>query len=131
MTTQANEFLSMIQFTRSEAVKRNGRVTMCKSANGATCTAAGGWAQGWIVFTDSGTVGTIDGSDIPLKVHAALTGGSTLTGSVNAFSYRSNGQASAATFGLCSNKPDKYAGRDIGLAATGRPSVAPDEAACS
>ena len=122
MGTQANEFLTMMQFTRSEAVKRNGRVTMCKSADGAACIATGDWAQGWIVFdVASGTV---------LRVHAALTGGSTLASSVNAFSYGANGQTQAATFDLCSNNPVKYAGRDIALNATGRPTVAKDEATC-
>ena len=123
MGTQANEFLTMMQFTRSEAVKRNGRVTMCTSADAATCAGTNDWAQGWIVFdVASGTV---------LRVHAALTGGSALTGNVNAFTYGSSGQTQAAQFGLCSNKPTQYAGRDISLVATGRPTIAKDEAPCS
>jgi type IV fimbrial biogenesis protein FimT len=130
MTTQANEFLTMMQFTRSEAVKRNNRVTMCKSADGATCTEDDEWEQGWIVFANMANDSSVDTGDTILRVHAALTGGSTLTGDVNAFTYGSNGQTQAAQFGLCSNKPTQYAGRVIRLAATGRPTVAPDEAPC-
>ena len=137
MTTQANEFLTMMQFARSEAVKRNGRVTMCRSANGTACATAGSWDQGWIVFANSANDGSVDtgvagvADDTVLRVHAALTGGSTLTGTVNYFSYGSSGQTQAATFGLCSNKPTKYAGRDIGLNATGRPTAGRDEAPCT
>jgi type IV fimbrial biogenesis protein FimT len=131
MTTQANEFLTMMQFTRSEAVKRNGRVTMCKSANSTACVTTGTWAQGWIVFVNSGTLGTVAATTDILRVHAPLTGGSTLTGSVNYFSYGSSGQTQAATFLLCSNKPTKYDGRDMGLVATGRPTVAKHVAPCS
>ena len=130
MGTQANELLTMIQFTRSEAVKRNGRVTMCKSADGAACIATGDWAQGWIVFANMANDSSVDAGDTILRVHAALTGGSTLASSVNAFSYGASGQTQAATFDLCSNKPVEYAGRDIALNATGRPTVARDEATC-
>ena len=133
MTTQANEFLTMMQFTRSEAVKRNGWVTMCKSANpnaaAPACVTTGSWAQGWIVFANAANDGSVDAGDTILRVHAALTGASTLTGSVNHFSYGSNGQASAApTFGLCSNKPAKYQGRDIALSTTGRATAIKDTA---
>ena len=37
MTAQSNDFLTALHFTRSEAVKRNTTVTMCKSADGAAC----------------------------------------------------------------------------------------------
>ncbi len=130
MGTQANELLTMMQFTRSEAVKRNGRVTMCKSADGAACIATGDWAQGWIVFANMANDSSVDVGDTILRVHAALTGGSTLASNVNAFSYGASGQTQAATFDLCSNQPIKYAGRDIALNATGRPTVDKDEATC-
>lgn len=66
--TQANAFLTDLHFTRSEAVKRNERITMCKSSDLAICnTNTGGWEQGWLVFSDQGTTGTIDGSDQILR----------------------------------------------------------------
>lgn len=110
LTTQANEFLSTVNFTRSEAVKRNTRVTMCKSINGTTCLVnpladlTASWQPGWIVFVDNGaTEGDIDAGETILKVHGALTGGSTLVGNVlltNYVSYVSTGQARQAGGGM-------------------------------
>lgn len=44
LTTQANSLISSLYNTRSEAIKRNTRVTMRKSG--------AGWEDGWIIFTD-------------------------------------------------------------------------------
>lgn len=43
----ANGLATAINLARSEAVKRNGAVTVCASSDAATCT--GAWTQGWIV----------------------------------------------------------------------------------
>jgi type IV fimbrial biogenesis protein FimT len=53
LTNQANGFLSSLTLARSEAIKTNARVTMCKSANGTSCLTTGGWQAGWIVFRDT------------------------------------------------------------------------------
>jgi type IV fimbrial biogenesis protein FimT len=131
MTTQANEFLTTLEFTRSEAVKRNTRVTMCKSNNGTSCLInpladlTASWQPGWIVFVDGGTAGDIDGADTILKVHGALTGNSTFVGNTlvtNYVSYVSTGQALQAGGGMQSGtftlrSPDTTrAGRSIVLA---------------
>jgi type IV fimbrial biogenesis protein FimT len=47
-----NELFTALYLARTEAVKRGGRVSLCKSADGAACTRAGGYEQGWIVFED-------------------------------------------------------------------------------
>jgi type IV fimbrial biogenesis protein FimT len=131
MSTQTNEFLTALQFTRSEAVKRNGTVTMCKSGDQATCTTSGSWAQGWIIFVDDGVTGTVDGTDVVLRLHAALTDGSTLSGSggvVNLVSYHPNGQpAQTGQFDLCPSDTS-YPGRDIVLSlGAGAASLAVDD----
>lgn len=124
MSTQANDFLTMINYTRSEAVKRNVRVTMCKSSSGTGCSTAGNWEQGWIVFVDSGAnAGIVDSGETILKVHGALSNGSTLTGAGTTVSdfitYMPNGQARTAAgvqqggaIKLCSNE-SAYKGRNI------------------
>lgn len=61
LTTSTNELVSAVALARSEAIRRGARVTICKSADGAACTTAGGWQQGWIVFTDT-TRATFDPS---------------------------------------------------------------------
>ena len=132
MTSQSNEFLTAIYYTRSEAVKRNDRVTICKSTNGTACATTGTWAQGWMVFVDNnagGTTGTVDSGETVLRFHPALTNGSTLVGQTavaSYVSYASNGQtAQTGRFDLCAS-PATYPGRDITVASTGRPSITYD-----
>jgi type IV fimbrial biogenesis protein FimT len=101
LTSHANEMLGALKYTRSEAVKRNARVTMCKSSNGTACAATGTWQAGWIVFVDDGVVATVDASDQILLVHGALAdstivGGGDVTDYV---SYLGNGQTSAMAGG--------------------------------
>lgn len=115
MTTQANDFLATLMFARAEAVKRNRTVTVCASSDGATC--GGAWHAGWIVVDPGTTPGT---PLVPLRVHAALDGGSTLTG-LASLVYRPDGQASATTsYVLCNPDPAIEPGRDVAITLTGR-----------
>ncbi len=52
VSTLTSRLVTAMNLTRSEAIKTGSRVTLCKSADGATCTGAGGYQQGWIVFVD-------------------------------------------------------------------------------
>jgi len=133
LTSQANEFLAALNFTRSEAVKRNVRVTMCKSTSGTACTTNGGWQQGWIIFVDGtdGVVGVVDASDSVLRVRGALSGGNTLIGQAavaSLISYMPNGMAAQyGRWDLC-GLDQTVAGRDITLSSgSGYPAVTKDE----
>lgn len=143
ISAQSNDFLSAFQLARSEAVKRGGAVSVCKSADSATCLpiGSGTWAQGWIVFTDfTGVAGTLDGTDALIQAREALTGGSTLVGSANAanfITYLPNGTTSLAigatgVISLCPPSPPGVVGRDIQITASGRAKVVkPPAAACT
>ena len=48
------DFASALNFVRSEAVKRAGRVSLCASKDGATC--AGDWTDGFIAFVDTAAI---------------------------------------------------------------------------
>jgi type IV fimbrial biogenesis protein FimT len=48
------EMVTALQLARSEAIRRNTRVTVCASANGTACSGSGDWSR-WIV-TDGGAV---------------------------------------------------------------------------
>ncbi|MEZ5581873.1 MAG: GspH/FimT family pseudopilin [Candidatus Competibacteraceae bacterium] len=88
LTANANSFVTTIQFARSEAVKRSTRVTLCKSADGATCTTSGGWQQGAIVFVDDVTENaTVDAGETVLRVVDDLDGGLSLLGNANVSNY--------------------------------------------
>jgi type IV fimbrial biogenesis protein FimT len=134
MTGEANEFLTTLTFARSEAIKRNGRVTVCKSAAGTSCVTSGNWAQGWIAFVDlpAGTLGTFDGGDTILRVHGALNPASTLVGTTDVVNYVSfvpdgrsllaNDTAQGGTLDLCADASG-IQGRRITIA-LGRASAA-------
>lgn len=88
MATNVNTFLADVRFARSEAIRRGGRVVMCRSddpeATNATCgTGAGpggnGWVSGWIVFYDKDNNGNrnynanADLDDTILRVQSSIT----------------------------------------------------------
>ena len=54
-----------VSTARSEAASRNVFVSICLTADFETCAAAGDddWSAGWIVFTDRGVQGQVDGDD--------------------------------------------------------------------
>jgi type IV fimbrial biogenesis protein FimT len=137
MTSQSNDLLSALQLARSEAIKRNVRVSVCKSAGGGACAAAGTWAQGWMVFDDAGVAGTVDGTDQPLQVYGALAGSGTVAATANVsnfISYLPAGTTalvagSTATLTLCPGVAGMD-GRDIEIAAAGRARIESPAAAC-
>ncbi len=134
VTTQTNDFITGLNYARSESIKQGRRVTMCKSADLATCIAAGNWAQGWILFVDTDGNGTKAAAETMLRVHAAMSGGSSLIGGAtvsNWIQYMPTGMAvgnGAATangavasqFVLCPSAPAGGVGRTIEIGFTGR-----------
>jgi type IV fimbrial biogenesis protein FimT len=53
---EINGLLGDMQFARAEAVKEGRPVTVCVSANGATCANSNTWQSGWIVSDVNGVV---------------------------------------------------------------------------
>ena len=52
-TREVNQFIQAVYLARSEAIKRNGVVSLCPSADGQRCAPAGTpWHAGWIVFVN-------------------------------------------------------------------------------
>jgi prepilin-type N-terminal cleavage/methylation domain-containing protein len=74
MAAQANDLLSGINLTRSEAVKRRAPVTLC-SGTATACVADGDLADGWVVFVDVDANDDISVGDEVLRVHAAMPEG--------------------------------------------------------
>jgi type IV fimbrial biogenesis protein FimT len=111
LSTTAHNFLSTLSYARSEAIKRNQRVTVCKSVDGLECSTQGGWEQGWIVFVDAGNQAQLASPEDILRVQGPLRGETTLTGNTpvrNYVSYVANGSTQyisgafqAGTLTLC------------------------------
>jgi type IV fimbrial biogenesis protein FimT len=123
--------MTSLTLARSEAIKRNLRVALCKSADGALCTTAGDWAQGWLVFVDRDSDGTFDAGEDVLRTQAALPGEFTLNNS-NArdwYAYRPDGSAASSgglvtgTFRVCPPTGDSSRARRVVTNITGRPQV--------
>ena len=126
MSTQINELHASLSVARSEAIKRNSNITICRSSNGSACT--GNWQDGWIVFIDNDIDGAVDVGDEILRIHGAIPGNITLAFSQTRVIYGSDGLArggSNGTFTLCDTRGAESAkGLIIGI--TGRPRLAID-----
>ncbi|MGH8149476.1 MAG: GspH/FimT family pseudopilin [Steroidobacteraceae bacterium] len=91
ISAEVNGLLGDFQFARAEAIKEGQTVTVCISADGATCAAGTtAWQTGWIVFSDANGNQTVDASDTVLRVQSAFTGTDTFE--------PSDGLSSAVTF---------------------------------
>lgn len=125
---------SLLQ-ARSEAIKRNGRVVLCKSSNAATCATTGDWQQGWIVFADANDNAQVDAGELIITKVAALSGDFVLKGGGSLADYVSYSGTGASklsasqnfqtgTFTLCQLGVAGGNARQIELFATGRLSIA-------
>lgn len=61
-----------LRFARIEAIRRNGRVVLCKSESGHVCTRANGWEQGWIIFHDTNGNSMVDAGEDVLYRESSL-----------------------------------------------------------
>jgi type IV fimbrial biogenesis protein FimT len=130
--TQANTFFTSLIAARSEAVKRNQPVVLCKSADGATCTTAGNWEQGWLTFADQDADSAMDVGEPLLQNYGATTDITirAANGADDLLSYRPDGTlASAEIFNLCIDS-DTARGRRVEISVTGRPSRDKGATAC-
>lgn len=73
MTAQSNEFLSSLNYARSEAMKRGHSVTLCRSNDGSSCATSGGWEAGWLAFSDTNGNNSLDTGEIIVRVWPALS----------------------------------------------------------
>lgn len=74
MITNTNDLVAGLNIARSEAIKQQIRVTLCQSADTASCTGAGQWEDGWIVFQDPNGNATVDGGERILRLSEGAEG---------------------------------------------------------
>ncbi len=119
---------------RSEAIKRESRVVLCKSSNGATCATTGDWQQGWIVFADANDNASLDAGELVIQKVAPSERNFVVKGDgdlANYVSYSSTGPAKltasdsfqTGTFTLCQSGVSGGNARQIEIFATGRLSI--------
>lgn len=143
---RVNTMVTALNFARGQAVTRNARVSLCRSAGLAACDGAGdgSFQAGWIVFTDGSTRGDVDGTDTVLRVfqpdmgNVATMIGSNDDGTIEGLSFEPNGLgwdinptagATAVTdntfFVYCDDR-GVDAARAIRISPTGYPSLVTD-----
>lgn len=98
ISAASNSLASDIWFAHSEALRRNGRVVLCKSVDGVSCVNAGGWSLGWIVFDDANADGIRnDREELMIRV-PALSRTLRLAGSMDSLRAISFGPTGGVTF---------------------------------
>lgn len=107
-TTQVNEFVTSLNYARSEAITRGTQAIMCKSNDGASCDNALNWHEGWLIFADTNNSSTLDNTDVILRVHGPLTdSNSTLYGNgtvTNTVTFNASGTSQNGSFLLCDDR---------------------------
>jgi type IV fimbrial biogenesis protein FimT len=133
LSSAANTFLSHLYLARSESIKRNGRVVLCKSTEGSSCASIGGWQQGWIVFHDINNNGLHEPDEPVIVRQGPLGGRLSLTGNLYVSKYVSfapngsteqvSGAFQAGRFTLCRESLESGDAREIRLDGAMRPRV--------
>ncbi|WP_051076165.1 GspH/FimT family pseudopilin [Thioalkalivibrio sp. ALJ24] len=129
LTATTNQFLTTLHMVRSEAIRRGTMVSLCASADGATCTSGADWDGGWLLYANPARSGQPSGPDSILRVGTAWTDPSvTVTGnqpvsryiSYNAIgqSERLSGALLMGTISICAGSNE---GRTIVISSSGRP----------
>lgn len=129
-TRAVNDFWHAIFLARSEAIKRGGAVTLCKSPNGLSCnTGAGDWAEGWIVFhnIDRDEPAQVD-PDEPVLMRSQSWPQGHILANRNSFSFRPANQGVVnGTVVFCDQRGSTEA-RAIIINHTGRPRLSQRDA---
>jgi type IV fimbrial biogenesis protein FimT len=123
-TREVNQFIQAVYLARSEAIKRNGVVSLCPSNDGATCAPAGEWQTGWLVFVndDRDSPAARDVDEQLLRVYEAWDAGRILSNR-STLSFRPFGQMGVtATVRFCDDR-GASAARAVIISQTGRPRV--------
>jgi len=123
-TQEVNGFLQAVHLARSEAIKRNGVVSLCPSPDGARCAAGTSWQGGWIVFAnlDRDSPAVRDAGEPLLRAYPAWDGGR-IASNRTTLSFRAFGQSGVtATVTFCDPR-GSGAARAVIVSQTGRPRI--------
>ncbi len=121
-TREVNQFIQAVYLARSEAIKRNGVVSLCPSRNSATCSPSALWNSGWLIFVnlDRDTPAVRDAGEPLLRVYQPWDAGH-ITSNRSTLSFRPFGQMGVtATVTFCDDRGSRAA-RAVIISQTGRP----------
>lgn len=133
LTTQANEVVAALNFARSEAIKRNTRVSFCRvePASPNVCAARAGTWRNWIIrpagggdVVRRGVVNTFSGG---ISVQSTLTGDQVMFGP-EGLARTGSAIVSNQRISVCS--PSARTGRRVVLGSGSRLSTTPFTGSC-
>lgn len=101
LSSAAGELAGAVQLARSEAVRANGRVVLCRSTDSSTCSSTDNVWPGWIVFVDSDGDGVRDSAEPVVKsgtfdAPVAVRSSAAVTTLGQAITFRGDGMARAS-----------------------------------
>jgi type IV fimbrial biogenesis protein FimT len=129
MVGSSDLLYTSLYLARSEAVKRNSTVTICKSSDAATC--GGSWSDGWLMFEDNNSDGSLDGAEVVITAGSPPPDYQLIWapfGAKNYIRFYKNGMTSShnGTFKLCPYDQDSRYASAVIVSKTARIRVAQD-----
>ena len=126
LSSNTNDLFSSLFLARSEAVKRNATVSLCKidPNSPASCDNSDTWQSGWIAFVDLDSDGIRDTGETILETYTGMNSNTAVssTGFSNFISYQPSGATNTVgSINVCVNNT---IAQDIIINATGRPRIA-------
>lgn len=124
IVSRTNDMVAVLNFARSEAVKRTEFISMCPSSDQATCTGGTDWTVGWIVWLDETGPGdgTVDSGETIIRVGGA-TQAMSISSGADSITYDSAGALTGAgvTITLRPDGCEANEQRQIDITLSGRP----------
>lgn len=133
LITETNTLIGHINLARSEAIKRNRQVALCRSADPKLAAPVCGgtantWSTGWLLFVDDDKDGVFDAGELLLKRWVPAGGIDIMTNATSnanltiARDGSTNEGGGTALFALCDARGVAN-GRQVSVEPTGRPTV--------
>ena len=130
IVSQNNEFITALNYARSEAIRRSDTVSVCSSANGTSCSTTTNWSTGWITFVDLNGDGNLNGAEVVMQRGPPAMPNITVNspaagGSLTNVRFSGNGMLSstAGNFTLLKTGCTGLTARQIAVSVTGRVST--------
>lgn len=123
VATVVNDLLGGLYYARTEGIRRALPTTICMSSNQTSCATTGSWANGWIVWVDLNSNGTLDTGEL-VRTHGPINAGNTaLSASQTSYTFTAQGAlvsgGSAGTFKVCTPN-DLTLSRQIAVQTSGQ-----------
>lgn len=99
LAAQVNDLVADIQLARSEAVRRNHTVRLCRSTDGSTCATGSGEWSGWVVMVPGASPEVLRATTA--KAPVEISGGATVDFRADGLARDSSGSLLATTFTVC------------------------------